>query len=77
MAQGSGEAAGRFNKLGIEKVGAIIARGVLIDVAGSKGVDMLGDTYEITVEDLEGALKKQNLSLYGSPEISGQECLLS
>ena len=28
-----------FNKLGIEKVGAIITRGVLIDVAGSKGVD--------------------------------------
>ena len=52
-----------FNKLGIEKVGAIITRGVLIDVAGSKGVDMLGDTYEITVEDLDGALKKQNLSL--------------
>jgi len=52
-----------FNKLGVEKVGAIITRGVLIDVAGSKGVDMLGDTYEITVEDLEGALKKQNLSV--------------
>ena len=52
-----------FNKLGIEKVGAIITRGVLIDVAGFKGVDMLGDTYEITVEDLEGALKKQNLTL--------------
>jgi hypothetical protein len=24
---------------------------------------MLGDTYEITVEDLEGALKKQNITL--------------
>jgi kynurenine formamidase len=36
---------------------------VLIDVAGYKGVEMLGDTYEITVEDLEGALKKQNVAL--------------
>jgi len=35
---------------------------VLIDVAGYKGVPMLGDTYEITVEDLEGAIKKQNLT---------------
>jgi kynurenine formamidase len=36
---------------------------VLIDVAGFKGVEMLGDSYEITVADLEGALKKQNLTL--------------
>jgi kynurenine formamidase len=52
-----------FKKLGIEKVGPLITRGVLIDVAGYKGVDMLGETYEITVVDLEGALKKQNLTL--------------
>lgn len=37
--------------------------GVLIDVAGLKGVDMLPDTYEITAEDLEQALQKQNLQL--------------
>ena len=36
---------------------------MLIDVAGFKGVEMLGDTYEITVEDLEGALRKQNMTL--------------
>jgi len=35
---------------------------VMIDVAGYKGVDMLGDTYEITVADLEGAIRKQNLT---------------
>ena len=52
-----------FTKLGIHNVGALMTRGVLIDVAGYKGVEMLGDTYEITVEDLEGALKKQNLTL--------------
>jgi kynurenine formamidase len=51
-----------FTKLGIEKVGMLMTRGVLIDVAGFKGVPMLGDTYEITVEDLEGAIKKQNLT---------------
>ena len=52
-----------FTKLGVHNVGALIARGVLIDVAGYKGVEMLGDSYEITVEDIEGALKKQNMSL--------------
>jgi kynurenine formamidase len=54
---------GGFTKLGIEKVGALITRGVMIDVAGLKGVDMLGDNYEITVPDLEQALQKQNLKL--------------
>jgi len=52
-----------FTKLGIQNVGALITRGVLIDVAGYKGVEMLGDSYEITVADLEGALKKQNVAL--------------
>jgi kynurenine formamidase len=54
---------GLFTKLGVDKTGALITRGVLIDVAGFKGVEMLGDSYEITVEDIEGALKKQNVSL--------------
>jgi kynurenine formamidase len=49
--------------VGIEKVGTLITRGVLIDVAGLKGVDTLPDTYEITVADLEGALQKQNMKL--------------
>jgi len=54
---------GMFNKLGIHQTGAFITRGVMIDVAGFKGVEMLGDNYEITVEDIEGALKKQNITL--------------
>src|SRR5262244_144887 len=52
-----------FTKLGIENAPAFITRGVLIDVASHKGVEMLGDTYEITVDDVQGALKKQNLTL--------------
>ena len=54
---------GGFTKFGIEKAGALITRGVLIDVAGLKGVDILPDTYEITVPDLEQALQRQNLKL--------------
>lgn len=52
-----------FSKLGIDKVGMLMSRGIMIDVAGLKGVDMLPDNYEITVEDLEAALKKQNLTI--------------
>src|SRR5262245_23084533 len=54
---------GGFTKLGIQNTGAFITRGVLVDVAGFKGVEMLGDNYEITVDDIEGALKQQNTSL--------------
>src|SRR5260370_16449337 len=52
-----------FTKLGIEKVGTLMTRGVLIDVAALKGVDMLGDTYEITPADLQQALQRQNVTL--------------
>jgi kynurenine formamidase len=54
---------GRFSKRGIEKVGTLMTRGVLIDVAGLKGVDTLPDTYEITVKDLQDALAKQRVTL--------------
>jgi len=54
---------GGFTKLGIHQTGTLFTRGVLIDVAAYKGVEMLPDTYEITVEDLEGALKKQDTTL--------------
>jgi kynurenine formamidase len=50
-----------FTKLGIEKVGTLMTRGVLLDIAALKGVDMLGDTYEITVADLEAAMQRQNV----------------
>ena len=47
-----------FTKLGIENVGFLMTRGVLIDVAALKGVRMLPDRYEITVADLQAALKR-------------------
>jgi kynurenine formamidase len=52
-----------FTKLGVENVGALFTRGVLIDVAALKGAEMLPDTYEITVADLQAALKRQQLTL--------------
>jgi kynurenine formamidase len=61
----NGNRAGQFaqpeglTKLGVENVGAIVSRGVLIDVARFKGVDLLGPTYEITADDLRGAMQRQ------------------
>ncbi|OFW37919.1 MAG: hypothetical protein A3F70_03155 [Acidobacteria bacterium RIFCSPLOWO2_12_FULL_67_14] len=52
-----------FSRLGIEKAGALMTRGVLIDVAALRGVEMLGDQYEITARDLEDALDRQKLTL--------------
>jgi kynurenine formamidase len=52
-----------FTKLGVEKVGSLMTRGVLIDVAALKGADMLADTYEITVDDLQRALQRQKITL--------------
>jgi len=52
-----------FTKLGIQNVGGLVTRGVMIDVAGLKGVDMLADNYVITVQDLQQALAKQNITL--------------
>jgi kynurenine formamidase len=52
-----------FTKLGIEGVGTLMTRGVLIDVAALKGVAVLPETYEITVQDLQQALARQNLAI--------------
>ena len=52
-----------LTKLGIENVGAIVTRGVLIDVAALKGQPMLAGGYEITRADVEGALKRQNTTI--------------
>ena len=57
-----------LTKLGIENVGAIVTRGVLIDVAAYKGQPMLAGGYEITRADVEGALKRQNVVI-GSGDV--------
>jgi len=54
---------GGFTKMGMEKVGTLMTRGVLIDIAGLKGVEILPINYEITVADLEQALQKQGIRL--------------
>jgi kynurenine formamidase len=48
---------------GAEQIPPIIARGVLLDIAGLKGVECLPDSYGITQTDCEEALEKQGVTL--------------
>ena len=52
-----------WTKAGADKVPPIITRGILIDVADEKGMTMLPDSYAITIQDLQRAMKKQGISL--------------
>ena len=52
-----------FTKLGVEQVGPIVTRGVLIDVVAYKQMEQLPDHYEITADDLQGALDQQKTEI--------------
>lgn len=52
-----------WTKGGAEVIPPIVTRGVLLDIAGLKGVDCLPDSYAITVEDCQEALEKSGLTL--------------
>lgn len=47
---------GRFDRLGVETIEPIVARGLLLDVPAVLGVERCPDGYEITVGDLERAM---------------------
>ncbi len=50
-----------LRKLGVENVKPIITRGILVDVAGYKGLPNLPHSYEVTLEDVERALRKEGI----------------
>jgi kynurenine formamidase len=52
-----------FSKMGVEQVGALMTRGVLLDIAALKGVPVLAENHEITPQDLQAALARQQLTL--------------
>ncbi|WP_149540817.1 cyclase family protein [Siccirubricoccus phaeus] len=52
-----------FTEMGVDTVGTIFTRGILLDIAALKGVPVLGDDYEITVADIEQAQQRQNLRI--------------
>lgn len=52
-----------LTKLGVEKIPPIVARGVLLDMAGYFGKDILEEGTQYTREDIIGAAKKQGVEI--------------
>ena len=52
-----------LKKLGIENVGVIFTRGVLLDVASYKGVESIDTGYIVTVDDITGMLEKEKVDI--------------
>ena len=52
-----------FKRLGVEEIPPILAPGVLLDVASSKGVDELEPGYAVTEEDLENCCEEQGVNI--------------
>ena len=50
-------------KCGIDKVGPLVTRGVLLDVARVKGVERLDPGYALTAEDLDAAAEMGNVTV--------------
>ena len=52
-----------FDRLGVEEIPPILAPGVLLDVAASKGADELEPGYAVTEEDLVNCCEKQGVNI--------------
>ena len=59
---GKNRGVGGLEALGVEHVKPIVTRGILIDIAGYKGVPVLESRYEVTLADVRGALAKQGMN---------------
>jgi kynurenine formamidase len=57
------ETAAGFTKLGVEHIAPIVARGVLLDVAGWKGESPLARRYSIPSEELAACAEAQNVEV--------------
>lgn len=51
-----------LQQLGIEHIKPIVTRGILVDVAGYKGMSHLAGGYEVTLADVRGALRRQGMA---------------
>lgn len=52
-----------FTRHGVEEIPPILAPGVLLDVAASKGVEALEPGYAVSAEDLEECRERQDVSI--------------
>lgn len=70
--QEMGDAYG-LKKLGAEQLHPIVARGVLIDIASSRGVDSLAKGECVSMDDVKAALDKQGMADF---EFAGGDAIL-
>ncbi len=49
--------------MSVDKIPPLVLRGVLLDIPASKNIDILPERYEITPQDLERALSKEELTI--------------
>ena len=61
-----------LRRLGVENVKPYITRGILLDIAGYKGMETLSIDYEVTLADVRGALARQGM---GNEEIQTGDAL--
>lgn len=54
---------GRFVRLGIDEMAPVVGRGVLLDVAATKGLDVLPAGYGITARDLDEAASRAGVEV--------------
>ena len=52
-----------FTELGIEQCPPVVSRGILLDVASHLGVDVLPDSYGVTITDITGCLNASGLDI--------------
>ena len=50
-----------LNKLGTEKLKPIVARGILLDIAGARGVESMEKGEVVSMDDVRNALKRQGM----------------
>ncbi|MGR9107204.1 MAG: cyclase family protein [Gammaproteobacteria bacterium] len=52
-----------LKRFGMESVPPIVTRGVLLDIAGYKGIERLPQGYVITPEDVEGTMQREGIEI--------------
>lgn len=52
-----------YTRMGVEEVPPLVKRAVLLDFPRYKGVEVLPERYEITPEDVDGAIKSEGVTI--------------
>src|SRR4029079_14722811 len=60
-----------YTEYGAETIATLLARGVLLDIAGWKQVDRLPPNYAITAEDLDGCARDATIDVRQGDVVSG------